>query len=163
MASINELTTEFALQLKPCTSLERWLVSQMAISSVQCDESNDQLLVNKVRIIERVGISWDDDCAERSDKLGARLPTDPYNVQRALARTKHGALYIIDKWTLLGESVESNGALDDLQIQTCYDLLGIEHVYRNGCSRVPPGTDAPGLRALIARQISLHRANLDPP
>ena len=147
MESINELTSEFSLQLKPGTSLERWLVSQMAISTVQCDECDDQLLVNKVRIIERVGTSWDDDCTERTDKLGQRLAADPYNVQRALARTKHGALFLIEKWTLLGEAIDSSGGLNDEQIQTCYDLIGIEHVFRSGCSRVPPGTDAVALRA----------------
>jgi hypothetical protein len=119
------------------------------------------LLINKVRVIERVGTCWDDDCSERSDKLGARLPTDPYNVQRALLRTKHGVLYLLDKWTLLGEAIESSGGLDDIQLQTRYDLLGIEQIYRNGCSLVPPGTDAVALRALVARQVSQLRASLE--
>ena len=146
MESINNLTREFSLKLMPSTCLERWIVSEMAISTVQCDECNDQLLVDKVRVIEHVGKSWDDDCGERADKLGARLPADPYHVQRA-SRTKHGTLYLLDKLLLLGEAVESSGGLDDEHIQTCYDLLGIDRVFRNGCSRVPPGTDTQASRA----------------
>ena len=134
--AIDELAAAFSLQMKPCTSLEKWMVQEMARSSVQCDECSDQLLIDKVRIIERVGISWDDDCAERSEKLSLKLPVAPYNVQRALARTKHGALYLINQLTLLGEAVETNGGLDDPQRQVLYDLLGIEHVYRNGCRQV---------------------------
>jgi hypothetical protein len=158
---IDELYHEFAIQLKPRTGLERWLVFEMARSSVQSDEANDQLLINKVRVIERVGTSWDDDNEERIDKLGSRLAADPYNVQRALARCKHGALYLVGKWTLMAEAVESNGGLDNLQIQTCYDLLGIEHVYRNGSRQVPEATDLESLRGLFAREIGRHRGNLE--
>ena len=162
MESINELTTEFCSSSSNHAhpwndgSCRRWPSAAFSATNptiscllIKCASLNVSAH-HGMTIAPNVPINW-----------VARLPTDSYNVQRALARTKHGALYIIDKWTLLGESVESNGGLDDSQIQTCYDLLGIEHVYRNGCSRVPPGTDAPGLRALIARQISLHRANLE--
>ena len=103
MDAIDELAAAFSIQLKPATSLERWLVFELARSSVQCDEASDQLLINRMRIIERIGTSWDDDNDAFSDRLGARLSADPYNVQRELARSKHGALYLIHKWTLLDE------------------------------------------------------------
>ena len=158
---IDERATAFAIQMNASTCLEIWLAFEMARCSVQCDECEDQLLINKVRIIERVGMSWEEDSALRIDKLGARLAADPYKVQRELAHSKHGTLYLLDKWTLLGDAVESNGGLDDSQITTCYDLLGIDHVYRNGCRRVPPKTDTEGLRALVAREIDRHRSNLE--
>jgi len=147
--------------MMPRTLLERWLVQEMARSTIQCDECSDQLLINKTRIIERVGTSWDDDNSDRIDKLAADLATEPYTVQRTLERSKHGAHYLIHKWTLLGESVETNGGLDDLQIKTCYDLMGIDHVYRNGSRQVPSGTDTDALRSLVAREVSRHRLNLE--
>ena len=105
---------------------------------------------------------WElDDCAARADKLGSRLATDPYHVQRALARTKHGALYLLDKWTLIGETVEKTGGIDDSLIQSCYDILGIEHIYRGGCSRIPAGTDIDALRALVARETGRLRLSLE--
>ena len=151
--SIDELFHAFSLQQLPRTRLEEWLVFELARSSVQCDECNDQLLINKLRVIERVGISWDDDCTERIDKLGERLHKDPYHIQRALARTRHGALYLIDKWALIDDSIVTNGGLDESQFETVHDLLGIEHVYRNGCRQVPAATDAPALRAVVAREV----------
>ena len=92
---INSLTDDFALHLKAYTSLENLLALELARTSIQCDECNDQLLINKVRVIERVGTSWDDDCAERLDRTASRLHESPSRIQRALARSKHGALILI--------------------------------------------------------------------
>ena len=60
---INALAADYALQLKLSTSLERWLAIEAARSSVQIDECFDQLRIDKVRVIERVSTSFDDDCA----------------------------------------------------------------------------------------------------
>jgi hypothetical protein len=157
---IDKLAVEYSLEMKTTTSLQEWCAFEMARSTVQCDESNDQLLINKVRIIEDIGTNWDDQCDERVQRLGARLPADSCRVQRALASSKHGALYLVDKLTLLGDAVDSNGVLDNAQMTTLYDLVGIDTVYRNGCRRVPTATDPQALRAFINNEVGKHRANL---
>ena len=70
---IDELTYAYSRQLMPSTLLESWLVCEMARSTVQCDEANDQLLINKVRIIERAGTAFDDDCDERVQRLSTAV------------------------------------------------------------------------------------------
>jgi len=158
---INALAADYALQLNASTSLERWLTLELGRSSFQVDECVDQLRIDKVRVIERVGTSFDDDCAERSDRTAARLHEAPSRNQRALARTKHGALILIDKWILLGDAIDSERGIDEALRQTAYDLLGIDHVFRHGTSRVPAATDVIGLRSLVEREVGRHRLNLE--
>ena len=160
MDSINELTEDFAIQLNAHIRLERWCAQEMARSTVQCDECSDQLLINKTRIIEHVGRFFDEDNAERADQLAADLATDPYNVQRALSRSKQGALLLIQKLSLLADVVQTSGGIDDEQRHVLFDLMGIERVYRNGSSVVPPGNDAAGLKRVITGEIDRHRGNL---
>ena len=67
----------------------------------------------------------------------------------------------MDKLRLLGDAVDSNGALDDAQISTLYDLIG----YRSGLSkRLPPGPTGHG-RARVARlidsELAKHSQNLE--
>ncbi len=85
----------------------------------------------------------------------------PSKFQRALARTKHGALILIDKWTLLGDAIDSERGIDEPLRQTAYDLLGIDQVFRHGFNRVPAATDVVGLRALVQREVEKHRLNLE--
>jgi hypothetical protein len=160
MESISEIASDFSRQLKPVTSLDKWLVFELARSCVQADKASDQILLDDLRVIERVGTSFDDDASERIDRLGSRLARDPYNVQRALSRSKHGALYSIERLSWLDDAVQTNGGLDEEQRQRMFDLLGIEHVYRNGSRKVPAGMDVEGLRALIDREIKRYRSSL---
>jgi hypothetical protein len=152
---------KFTAVLKPVGALEEYLVREMARSSTQDEKCAEQLDVDGFRAVERVGTSWDMDNAARVDKLGARLPKSPQVVAGELGRTKHGVLYLINQWSALDEAIATNGGLDEPQRQVAYDLLGIDHVYRNGSRQVPAGTDAPGLKALAARELSRHRDNLD--
>jgi hypothetical protein len=151
---------KFTAILKPVGALEEYLVREMARSSTQDEKCSEQLDVDGFRAVERVGTSWDMDNAARIDKLGARLTKSPQVVAGELGRTRHGALYLINQWSALDEAIATNGGLDEPQRQVAFDLLGIDHVYRNGSRQVPAGTDAPGLKALAARELGRHRDNL---
>ena len=94
-------------------------------------------------------------------RLGSTLGESPQVVSETLAATKHGALYLIKQWSYLEDSVKTNGTLSEGQRQVAYDLLGVDQVYRNGCSQVPQGTDTKGLSALVARELLRHRRQLE--
>ena len=147
--------------MKLSTSLENWLGWELARCSVQSDECNNQLLIDKVRVIERVGTCWDDDQFDRSEKLLDKLPLKPYRIQRALARTKHGALLLIDRLTSVYDSIDSSLGLDESQYKTLQDLIGIDNVFRKGSTRVPAATAVGELRATVTREIEKHRLNLE--
>jgi hypothetical protein len=152
---------KFTAILKPVGALEEYLVREMARSSTQDEKCSEQLDVDGFRAVERVGTSWDMDNAARIDRLGARMAKSPQVVAGELGRSKHGALYLINQWSALDEAIATNGGLDEPQRQVAFDLLGIDHVYRNGSRQVPAATDAPGLKALVARELGRHRDNLE--
>jgi len=158
---IDELTRDFAAQLKARTKLDYWLCKEQARSSVQIDICGELLIADKARVLERVESSFDADCAERIDRLAKKLPLEPYDVARELGRSKHGTLLLISRWEALGEAVASNHRLDEVQVQIAYDLLAVPLALRNGSRQVPPADDEPAILALVAREVARHRANLE--
>ena len=60
----------------------------------------------------------------------ALIATAPCRIARELGRSKYGALYLIDQLTSLGESIASNGGLDDEQRACLFD--------HSGCGRGVP-------------------------
>jgi hypothetical protein len=158
--AIVELTRAFGKQHKPTTKLEWWLVGEMARTTIQIDICCDQMLINDMLVIEKAGSAWVEQCQERAQRLGARLTKSPHVVKGALERTKYGALYLIDKLELLKDVIDSAGCIDEEQRQSFFDLVGIDHVYRNGSPRIPAGTDAAALSALVVKEIERHRSNL---
>jgi hypothetical protein len=154
--AIDERVVAFSAQLNPRTLLERWLVRELARGSVQTDFAADRLLANLPLAVERVDNRWADDRREEAEKLGNRLSKAPYRIARALARTKYGALYLIDKLTSIGESITANRSLDAEQRDYLFDVLGVDPVLRNGSLKVPAANDASGL----ARVVENERARL---
>ena len=161
LRAIDERACAFAAQVAPRTLLEEWCVREMARGTVQKDLASDQLLINLRLAVERAGSSrWEDDRREQAEKLAKRLPTEPYRVARALARSKYGALYLIDKLTALGDVIATNGGLNDSQRDALLDALGIDHVVRDGC-KVPAGNDGPGLAAVVEREKARLEASVE--
>ena len=78
LEKINALAEDIARQFRLSTSLERWVGVELARSTVQSDDANDQLLLDKLRVAERIVTSFDADNAERCDKLFARIHDEPH-------------------------------------------------------------------------------------
>jgi hypothetical protein len=150
--AIDERTRDFTAELNPVGSLQQWLVGQLAMGSVQSEFAGDQLLVNLALAAERVDTRWEEDRREEADKLGARLAKSPCRVARALGRTKYGAVYLIDKLTSLGESIATQGGLDEEQRAYLFDVLAIDPVLRKGSLRVPAGSNGPALAEAVAKE-----------
>ena len=157
---IDRLFRDFARDLKPVGSLSEWLVYELARSKLQADLACDRLTVDEGRIVERAGTSFDSDQTVRANTLGARLSKQPQLVSGALEATKFGTLYLVKQYEFLDDIVRSNGCLNDKQLEVLGDLLGIDHVYRPGCGRIPAGTDTQALTSLIARELGRLRGNL---
>ena len=157
---IDRLFRDFARDLKPVGSLSEWLVYELARSKLQADLACDRLTVDEGRIVERAGTSFDSDQTVRANTLGARLSKQPQLVSGALEATKFGTLYLVKQYEFLEDIVRSNRCLNDQQLDVLGDLLGIDHVYRPGCGRIPAGTDTQALTSLIARELGRLRGNL---
>ena len=159
--SIMDRTREFSIKVRPDGALESYLVRELARSSVIDEKVSDQLQINDLREVEKVGGAWDIERSVNAATLGSTLGESPQVVSETLAATKHGALYLIKQWSYLEDSVKTNGGLSEEQRQVAYDLLGVDHIYRDGCSQVPKGTDTQGLSALVARELFRHRRQLE--
>ena len=150
---IDERTRGYAVQLYPRSLLEWWCVGQIAMGTVQSDLANDQLTVNASLAVQRVDTPrWAEDRRENAEKLGQRISTAPSRIAAQLGRCKYGALYLIDRLNSIGESIASNGSLDDEQRECLFDHLGVDHVFRNGSQKVPAGSDGPGLAAVVEKE-----------
>ena len=160
-ALIDERCRDFAAQLRARSLLDSWLCLEMARASVKIDVAHELLTVNQERVLGRVETSWNEDAAAREDRRARGLQDQPYDVARELGRSKHGTLLLISRWEALGEAVAVNQRLDEAQIQMAYDLLAMPKVLRNGSRQVPAADNAPGLSALVARELARHRANLE--
>jgi hypothetical protein len=159
---IDDRTRDYTAELKPQTGLERWLVFEMARTSVQVEVCANLRLLDQRRVLDRAaGPCWEVDAKGRAQRLAAKLPSDPARVAWALECTKQGTLLLIDHWKCLGDAIASNSGLDDGQRALAFDLLGVPQVLRNGSRQVPPGSDAPALAALVARETARHQENLD--
>jgi hypothetical protein len=159
---IDDRTRDYTAELKPKTGLERWLVFEMARTSVQVEVCANLRLLDQRRVLDRAaGPCWEVDAKARAQRLAAKLPSDPARVAWELECTRQGTLLLIYHWNCLGDAIANNSGLDDGQRALAFDLLGVPQVLRNGSRQVPPGSDAPALAALVARETARHQANLD--
>ena len=150
---IDRLYHEFAITLEPVGALQEYLCREAARSSAQDSKCHDQLLLNDLRCVERVGTSWDLDLALHAEQTAATIGDAPELIAGMLGRSKHGAIQLIKHWNLIRDIVIATGVIDEpCTKKKSHDLLGLNHVYRTGCVHVPAGDDRVGLRrSRIAR------------
>jgi hypothetical protein len=151
---IDERTQGYGAQLVARTLLEWWCISQIAMGTVQSDLANDQLRINASLAVQRVDTPrWAEDRRENAEKLGQRISTAPSRIAAQLGRCKYGALYLLERLNSLAESIASNGCLDDEQRACLFDYIGVDHVFRNGSRKVPPGDNGPALAEAVQKEI----------
>src|SRR5262249_44113349 len=142
-ARIDDRKAKLTEQLRPRNELENMLIYEISRTSVQEETAEEKMLLDDKRVrAEDDTSTWDDERTEEADALGARLGRDPYRHQKTLARSKHGAKWLLDHWIVLNEMLITNGCLNDLQRAFCFDLLGVPLLGRDGTARVPAGDDA---------------------
>jgi hypothetical protein len=161
LLAINVRMAEFSQQYQPATTMESYLVWEMARTTIQIEICSKQVIIDQARAIERVDTSWDADQSERAERWVQKLPRDPFAAAKALQKTKQGAQILIFHWTALQEAIQTNGGLDEPQRSLAFDLLGIPEVVRNGSRRVPEGTDGPALLALTERELGRLRSLIE--
>ena len=76
---INALSAEYASQLKLVTESRSVVRSRGRPQQRPVRRMFDKLQINKLRVIERAGTSYDDDCTERFDRIAAKLPCGSFD------------------------------------------------------------------------------------
>src|SRR5262249_54962897 len=118
-------------------------------------------IIDFQRLVDRALGCWDEDRRQYINTLGAKLAKDPVGVSAALAQTKQGADWCLERWEGLAEAGEVAGGWADEQRQLAFDVLGVPWEFRTTSRKVPAVTDAAGLAALAARQIERHNYRLE--
>ena len=69
-----------------------------------------------------------------------------------LGRCKYGALYLLDRLTSIGESIASNGSLDDAQRECLFDYLVWTMSSATAARRSPPAANGPALALVVEKE-----------
>ena len=152
-ARIDQRSAEFAVEFRPRTPYEAYLVRDMALASVRIECCARESIVDLQRVIDHASVCWDADQQMIAEDLGAGLQHDPSRVALGLRSTRQGADWLITRWETLGAIATERGRWDDDQRGLAFDMLGIPSALREGTHWVPAADDPDGLARLARREI----------
>ena len=144
-------TVDFVKELQPRTVYQEWLVSQIALATVQLDRCAALGILDLQRRINNAGPCWDLDRRRDVGALAAGLKHNPARVRRALEATRHGVDWLLEHWNGLAEVLNDVGAWDEAQQRLALDLLGTPPELRSGRRCLPEPADLP---SFVQEQIS---------
>jgi len=127
---------------RPETPRGEWYFRQLVVNSVRVDRCQRDEVVQLQYLSRRASGCWDDDRRVEAESLAAGLSAKPALTAAKLRLTKHGALWLLDRWRGLAEAAEqSGGEWTETQESLAFDLLGAHPDRR---SRAPwSAPDAP--------------------
>jgi len=110
---------------RPETPRGEWYFRQVVVNSVRVDRCQRDEAVQLQYVSRRASGCWDDDRRVEAESLAAGLSARPALTAAKLRQTKHGALWLVDRWRGLAEAAEtSGGAWSESESATAFDLLG---------------------------------------
>jgi hypothetical protein len=153
-AQIDKHNAALTEQYSPANANEAWLVLEIARARAKIDRATELLPQAAQAAAERARDSWEEDRQAAARKLADRLPRRPDRIAPELEATKQGCELMISRWESLSEAVEVQGSWTEDFRTRAFDLLGIALDFRATSRAVPAGDDAPGLKALVARELA---------
>ncbi|MFO0956521.1 MAG: hypothetical protein U0800_03530 [Isosphaeraceae bacterium] len=140
---------------QPRTDNDMDLCGQAAIAFVQHRESFREKYFYLQMRSQRAQASWQLDREADAALLGFRLAKRPSVVAAELRKSLHGALWMLERWGYLQESLDVVGLWREEEVQRAYDLLGRDEVEReHDPDRVSKGT-LEERKALVAAQVRI--------
>ncbi|QDV34465.1 hypothetical protein [Tautonia plasticadhaerens] len=134
---------------RPVGEAQEWHFEQFCAESVRLDACRFRILAARAEAAERVSESWDDDRSAEVAALAARLADAPEVIQPKLLQSRHGVLWLIERW---GDVAAEVARLDGWTPENWFlalDLLGVpvEGRRHSGPWDLDPedGTAGPGL------------------
>jgi len=110
---------------RPETPQAEWYFRQLIVSSVRIDRCQRDEAVQLQYLSRRASGCWDDDRRAEAESLAVGLSAKPALTAAKLRLSKHGALWLVDRWRGLAEAAEqSGGAWTETQEALAFDLLG---------------------------------------
>jgi hypothetical protein len=148
---------------RPEGSAQEWLFERLCAESVRLDSCERRILAARAERADRALESWDDDRAAEVAELGSRLSTRPEAIQPKLLQTKHGVLWLIERWDEVADSLRRCRGWAPETWDRAMDLLGLSPLARQGSGPwdLDPEdpSEAPGLD-LVRRSVEALRERL---
>ncbi|WP_152052547.1 hypothetical protein [Tautonia marina] len=149
---------------RPEGSAQEWFFERLVAESVRLDCCDDRIRAARAERSARAAESWDDDRAAEIASLAARLATHPDRIQPILLQSKHGVLWLLERWDEVLDSLNRHEGWTRDTWNLALDLLGVSTAARDGSGPwdLDPEdkTEAPGLD-LVARSTAALRERLD--
>jgi hypothetical protein len=154
----NELTAAFARKFQPTDKYENFLIREMALATAKAEYSEELMLVDLERRVDRAIGFWQFDRARQARELGRQFGRDPRRTCTELLKTPQGVAVVIDFWKQLDDILQTTGTWDAAQRRMAFDLLAVPQALREGSLRIPADADTPALAEVVAREVGRLRA-----
>ncbi|WP_161602348.1 hypothetical protein [Tautonia marina] len=162
--AIEARKTEWLPDYRPEGPAQTWHFDRLVAESVRLDACEARICAARSEHAARASESWDDDRAAAVASLAARLPQQPERIQSQLLQSKHGVLWLLDRWAEVLDSLNRHEGWTRDTWNLALDLLGVAPFARDGSGPwdLDPEdkSEAPGL-ALVTQATAALRARLD--
>ncbi|WP_169977702.1 hypothetical protein [Tautonia rosea] len=149
---------------RPEGAAQEWFFERLVAESVRLDCCDARIVAARAEHAARASESWDDDRAAAIASLGARLAHQPERIQSQLLQSKHGVLWLLERWDEVRDSLTRHEGWTFETWNLALDLLGVPTFARDGSGPwdLDPEdkTEAPGLD-LVAQATAALRDRLD--
>ncbi|WP_169977206.1 hypothetical protein [Tautonia rosea] len=149
---------------RPEGPAQNWLFERLVAESVRLDCCDARIVATRAEHAARASESWDDDRAAAIASLASRLAQHPDRIQPQLLQSKHGVLWLLERWDEVSDSLARHEGWTFDTWNLALDLLGVPAFARDGSGPwdLDPEdkTEAPGLD-LVAQSTAALRARLD--
>jgi hypothetical protein len=148
----------------PVGPSQQWQFDRLVAESVRLDSCEHRLMALRAELAERASESWDDDRVALVAELGSKLPNRPEVIQPKLLQSRHGVLWLIERWGDVAADLERCDGWNPENWFRALDLLGvpIEGRKHSGPWDLDPNdaTAGPGLE-LVRDGVAALQARLD--
>ena len=157
---VDDFTAVFTERYQPTDIAERAAVATMGRTAAQLARNQKMKVVDLQRTMDRAIIEWDNDRAVYIDQLLERFDNGP-GVVGALARSKHGAEWLLRTWRGLDEVLDIAGRWTDDQVGLAMKLSDTRpelwDTYRTELLEAP----AKDLAAIVSREVDWLEESLE--
>ncbi|QDV36513.1 hypothetical protein [Tautonia plasticadhaerens] len=163
LAAVEERKRDWFPDYRPDSPAERWRFERICIESVRLDTCLHRAVAARDELARRASEAWDEDRALDAERLASRLPGRPELVQPELLQSRHGVLWLLDRWECLRDAVARRPAPTDRDWSLLLDLLGVPADDRDDAPRrlIGEAPEADGFDAIAAEAVADLRRRLD--
>ncbi len=130
--AIAERTEQFFKTLRPQNHYHCWIVTEIALCTLQIDRSERMQRRSRDKVALRAELTWDDDRRLDAMLLGRTLANRPDVVVEQLRKNVQGCEWLMSRWAMLKYTADVDKKWTAEQTSLAFDLLGTPHDFRVG-------------------------------